>query len=84
MRELANYRERENSDQSQRIRAVDYDLLKAQERAADLGKIADSKEIDLRRTADVLDSSQGDLARLKDEHQRLQAENISLQRQLDR
>ena len=71
MRELANYRERENSDQSQRIRAVDYDLLKAQERAADLGKIADSKEIDLRRTADVLDSSQGDLARLKDEHQRL-------------
>jgi hypothetical protein len=71
LRELANYRERENSDQSQRIRAVDYDLLKAQERAADLGKIADSKEIDLRRTADVLDSSQGDLARLKDEHQRL-------------
>ena len=71
MRELANYRERENSDQSQRIRAVDYDLLKAQERAGDLGKIADSKEIDLRRTADVLDSSQGDLARLKDEHQRL-------------
>jgi chromosome segregation ATPase len=29
MRELSQYRERENGDQGQRIRAVDYDLLKS-------------------------------------------------------
>ena len=52
--------------------------MKAQERAADLSKIADTKEMDLRRTADVLDGAQGELARLKDEHQRLQGENVSL------
>lgn len=40
--------------------------------------------MDLRRTADVLDGAQAELARLKDEHQRLQAENTSLQRQMER
>jgi hypothetical protein len=57
LRELQAYRERENADQGQRVRAVDYDLLKAQERSSDLAKISESKEIDLRRTADILDSN---------------------------
>lgn len=38
----------------------------------------------MRRTADVLEGSQHELARLKDEHQRLQADNVALQRQLER
>lgn len=46
--------------------------------------MAELKELDLRRTADSLDVAQLELARLTDEQQRLQSENISLQRQLDR
>jgi len=36
LRELSTYRERENSDSQQRVRAVDYDLAKATERNGDL------------------------------------------------
>ncbi len=53
------------------MRAVDYDLAKASERAQDLAKIGDQKEFDLRRTAETLDGAQIELARLKDEQQRL-------------
>ena len=68
MRELSNYRERENQDATQRVRNVDYDLAKASERSAELSKIAEQKEFDLRRTADALDGSQHELARLKDDY----------------
>lgn len=84
LRELNNFRERENNDQTQRIRAVDYDLAKAQERAADLSKMAESKEFELRRAAEALEAAQADLARLKDDSQRLQGDNLSQQRQFDR
>ena len=80
LKELSNYRERENAEVTQRVRAVDFDLAKAHERAADLGKIAESKEYELRRTADSLDANQMELSRLRDEQQRIQAENTALQR----
>jgi hypothetical protein len=81
---LQAYRERENQDQSSRVRAVDYDLAKAQERSLEMSKIAESKEFDLRRTAEHLEAAQMELARLKDEHARLESENVAQQRQLDR
>eukprot|EP00347_Sterkiella_histriomuscorum_P002862 403366509 len=84
LRELSQYRERENGDQAQRIRAVDYDLLKSQERGSELGKLAESKEFDLRRTAEALDGAQAELARLKDDSQRLQGDNLGQQRLFDR
>ena len=62
------------------MRAVDYDLAKASERNADLAKMAEQKEFELRRTAENLDVAQSELARLKDEQQRLQGENVTLQR----
>lgn len=42
-------------------------MLKAQERATELGKLAESKEFDLRRTAEALDAANVELARLKDD-----------------
>ncbi len=63
---------------------MDYDLAKASERNADLAKMAEQKEFELRRTSENLDVAQNELARLKDEQQRLQGENVTLQRQLDR
>lgn len=84
MRELQAFRDRENQDQASRVRAVDYDLAKAQERSGDMGKVLESKEFDLRRTADHLEAAQLELARLKDEYQRAEGDNVAFQRQLDR
>lgn len=53
------------------MRAVDYDLLKSQERSTELGKLAEAKDFELRRASDALDAAQGDLLRFKDEAQRL-------------
>lgn len=84
LRELQAYRERENDTANQRLRAVDYDLLKASERATELTKVSESKEFDLRRTAEALDAAQSELAMLKDQAGRIQGDNTQSQRQLDR
>lgn len=55
-------------------------MLKAQERANDLNKLAEAKEFELRRASDALDAAQGELLRLKDESQRLTGDNLGLQR----
>jgi uncharacterized protein YigA (DUF484 family) len=55
LRELTTYRERENQDTQQRIRAVDFDLNKATERNIELGKVQEQKEFELRRTSEGLD-----------------------------
>ena len=57
---------RENSDQDQRIKSTDYDLYKAQERAAELSKMADAREFELRRTTEALDAANSDLLRERD------------------
>ena len=36
LEDLNNYRARENGDQQARMRAIDYDLMKSQDRAAEL------------------------------------------------
>lgn len=74
LKDLSNYRARENQDLGNRIRAVDYDLLKSQERANDLGKLSEQKEFELRRTSDALEAAQTEQARSKDENARQQAE----------
>lgn len=55
-------------------------MLKANERGTELSKLAESKEFDLRRTSEALDAAQAELARLKDESQRLQGDNLGSQR----
>ena len=83
MRDGVAMRERECADNDARIKAVDYDLFKAQERSNELTKLADSKEFELRRTCEALDSANAELARSKDDHARLNAEVHALQRNLD-
>ena len=75
LRELNAYRERENDASSQKIRATDYELAKAHERANDLSKISEQRDFDLRRINDALDVAHGDLANLKDQAAKLSGEN---------
>jgi hypothetical protein len=74
---------RENADQDSRIKAVDYDLYKAQERATELAKQADAREFELRRTTEAYEAAAADLMRSRDEHARNVDEASQLTRALD-
>lgn len=63
LKNLNDLKGRENSDQDNRIKATDYDLYKAQERATELAKLADAREFELRRTTEAYDAANSDLNR---------------------
>jgi chromosome segregation ATPase len=68
LRGLNGLKERENCDSDNRIKASDYDLFKAQERAAELAKIADAREFDLRRTTEAFEKAHAALLHARDEN----------------
>ena len=74
---------RENTDQDGRIKATDYDLYKAQERATELSKQADAREFELRRTTEAYEAAAADLMRCRDEQARNTDEASQLTRALD-
>jgi len=78
LRDAVAFKERECADNDAKIKSIDYDLYKAQERANDLSKLADSKDYELRKTSEALDAATNELARTKDEHSRLMVESQSL------
>jgi hypothetical protein len=83
LRDGVALKERECQDNDAKIKSVDYDLYKAQERANELSKLADAKEFEMRRTNEALDQATGELVRTKDDHSRLMVEAQALQRNLD-
>jgi chromosome segregation ATPase len=74
---------RENTDQDGRIKATDYDLYKAQERASELAKQADAREFELRRTTEAYEAASADLMRGRDDQARNMDESSQLSRALD-
>jgi hypothetical protein len=83
LRDLNAFKERENCEADQRIKASDYDLFKLQERAAELAKIADMREFDLRRTNEAYEAASHDLHCARDELARLHDDQGNLSRALD-
>lgn len=83
LRDGVAFKERECQDNDAKIKSVDYDLYKAQEKANELSKLADAKDFELRRTHEALENAQAELMRAKDDHSRLMVEAQSLQRNLD-
>lgn len=82
-KDLNALKTRENTDSDNRIKAVDYDLYKAQERAADLSRQADAREFELRRTTEAYEAASADLLRARDELARNNDESGQLSRALD-
>lgn len=74
LRDGVAMKERECQDNDARIKSVDYDLYKAQERSNELAKLADAKEFELRRTNEALDGATQELGRSKEDHSRLMVE----------
>ena len=67
MKDLNAMKTQENTDQDNRIKTMDYELYKAQERAAELAKMADAREFELRRTTENYEATSGELMRQRDE-----------------
>lgn len=82
-KEMNAMKSRENSDSDARIKAVDYDLYKAQERSANLAKEADAREFELRRTTEAYEACSSDLMRARDDLHRNNDEGSQLSRALD-
>lgn len=83
LRDMCSYKERENSEADQRIKASDFDFFKLQERASELAKIADTRECDFRRTSDAHSGASHELCLARDELAKLHVEQADLQRALD-
>jgi len=64
-------KERENAEAANRIKATDYSLYGAQEKAADMAKVAEARDYDLRRTTEAYDAAAADLYRGRDDQARL-------------
>lgn len=71
LRDVIACKERQNTDNDQRIKTTDYDLFKLQERAQELQKTAEIRDFDLKKTTEAYDSAHLDLLRARDEQQRL-------------
>lgn len=76
-------KERENGDSDNRLKASDYDLYKAQERAAELAKVADAREFDLRRTTEAFEKTHAALLHARDENSFSADENNQQNRSRD-
>lgn len=83
LRDLNAFKERENTESDQRIKSLDYELFKAQERANELSQQAEAREFDLRRTTEAYECGHADLLRARDEQSRLQGEQGNLQRTME-
>jgi len=83
LRDAVAMKERECQDNDARIKSIDYDLYKSQEKANELSKLADAKEFEMRRTHEALEQATGEHSRTKDDHSRLMVEAQALQRNLD-
>lgn len=83
LKDLNGLKCRENQDQDARIKATDYDLYKAQEKATELSKMADAREFELRRTTEAFEAASADLLRARDENCRGLDESAQLSRGLD-
>lgn len=65
---MAGRKDRENSDQDQRIKHADFDLFKLQEKLTEVTKLADLRDFDLKRTNEALSATQIDFHRARDEN----------------
>jgi hypothetical protein len=67
LRDVIGCKERQNTDNEQRIKATDYDLFILQERAQELQKTAEIRDFDLKKTCEAYDVAHLDLLRARDE-----------------
>ena len=84
LKEMNDSRTREAGDQSEKLKGLDFDLARTQARIDDTEKLLDIRSADLRTKQLALEDAERELARMRDENNRLTGENGVLRRDNDR
>jgi hypothetical protein len=84
LKELNDLKVREASDQTERIKNVDYDLSRTQLRIEDTQKLIDARSYDLRNKQILLEDIQKEILRTKEINSRQGSEGSILRRDIDK
>lgn len=84
LKENNDLKVREGSEQTDRLKALDYDLSRTQLRIEDSQKLIDARSYDLRNKQILLEDVQKEIARLRDLNNRYQGESQVLRRDNDK
>jgi chromosome segregation ATPase len=84
LKELNEQRVKESADQGDKLKAIDYDLSRTQGRIDDTQKIIDARNYDLRNKQLLLEDSDKEIARVKDNNSRIATDNSILRRDIDK
>lgn len=84
LKDLNDQRVREGAEQTERLKATDYDLSRVQLRIEDTQKLLDARSYDLRNKQLLLDDVQKEILRIKDINSRSGAEGSMLRRDIDK
>lgn len=84
LKEMNESRTREAGDQSEKLKGLDFDLARTQARIEDTEKLLDVRSADLRSKQLALEDAERELARIREENNRLTGENGALRRDNDR
>lgn len=84
LKEVNDQRGKEAGDQVERLKALDFDLSRAQLRIEDTQKLIDARSYDLRNKQILLDDVQKEIARIKDLNLRQGSEGALLRRDCDK
>lgn len=84
LKDLNDQRVREGAEQTDRLKATDYDLSRVQLRVEDTQKLIDARSYDLRNKQLLIDDVQKEIYRLKDIASRSSADGALLRRENDK
>lgn len=84
LKEFNDSKVKEGSDQTDRLKGLDYDLSRVQLRIEDVQKLIDARAYDLRNKQILLDDVQKEIARIKDINSRQGSDSVSLRRDNDK
>ena len=84
LKDLNEQRVREAADQTDRLKALDYDMSRVHLRIDDTQKIIDARSYDLRNKQLLLDDVQKEIARQRDLNARFSNDNALLRRDTDK
>lgn len=84
LKEMNDSRTREAGDQTEKLKGLDFDLARTQARIEDTQKLLDVRSGDLRSKQMALEDAERELARLREENNKLSGENAALRRDNDK
>lgn len=75
---------REGAEQTDRLKAIDYDISRVQLRIEDTQKLLDARSYDLRNKQILLDDVEKEILRLKELNNRQGTDGTMLRREIDK